>query len=295
MDDQDRRRFLGTLEEAIGKCGWRLHAYVLMTNYYHLIVETPNPNLVRGMTWFQTTYTMRYNARHRSSGHLFGGRYKAIVVDPEEPRYLASLLDYVHLNPVRAGLTRLRGKEGLLGYAWSSLPAYARRKGRPGWLCVERGLGAFGWTDSARERRAFVDRLEVRVRAEGEEPCGTSALDGQSLQSTLWRGWYFGREAFRDWLLEKADGALGERRRGRKNYHGPEVRDHGEAEARRLIAAGLRRANLTNEELRTLPKSDPRKARIARAVRRQTTVPLRWLAEQLVMGNAVNVSRLTAR
>jgi hypothetical protein len=70
-------------------------------------------------------------------------------------------------------------------------------------------LGAFEWADSARERRAFVERLEARVRAEGVEHCGASTLEGQSLQSTLWRGWYFGREAFRDWLLEKAD----ERRR----------------------------------------------------------------------------------
>jgi hypothetical protein len=207
---------------------------------------------------------------------------------------MASLLDYIHLNPVRAGLARVGSKKGLLGYPWSSLPGYARQKGRARWLCVERGLGAFDWADTARERRAFVERLEARARSEGAERCGASTLDGQSLQSTLQRGWYFGREAFRDWLLEKADAVLGARRRSRKNYHGPEVSDHGKAEALRLIAAGLRAAKLTKEELRALSKSDLRKARIARTVRRQTTVPLRWLAEQLVMGSAVNVSRLTA-
>ena len=295
FDDEDRRRFLRTLEEAIGKSGWRLHAYVLMTNHYHLLLETPQANLVRGMTWFQTTYTTRYNARHRTSGHLFGGRYKAIVVDPDEPRYVASLLDYIHLNPVRAGLARVGSKEGLLGYGWSSLPGYARQKGRARWLCVERGLGAFQWRDTARERRAFVKRLEARARAEDAEHCGANRPDGQSLQSTLQRGWYFGGEGFRDWLLKKADAVLGARRRGRKNYHGPEVSDHGQAEALRLIAAGLRAVRLKKEELRALPKSDLRKARIARAVRAQTTVRLRWLGEQLVMGSAVNVSRLTAR
>ncbi len=61
-----------------------MHAYVLMGNHYHLLIETPEPNLVTGMTWFQTTYTVRYNARHKVSGHLFGGRYKAVLVEPEE-------------------------------------------------------------------------------------------------------------------------------------------------------------------------------------------------------------------
>ena len=105
-DDDDRRIFLATWAEAAGRTGWRTQGCVLPSNHYHLVVETPEANLVAGMTWFQTTYTARYHARHRASGHLFGGRYKAIVVDGEDPRYLATLLDYVHLNPVRAGLIR---------------------------------------------------------------------------------------------------------------------------------------------------------------------------------------------
>ncbi len=92
-DDDDRRMHLATLAETVSKTGWRIHAYVLMGNHYHLVIETPEPNLVRGMTWFQTTYTARYNARHRSTGHLFAGRYKAILVDPEDGRYLEVLLD----------------------------------------------------------------------------------------------------------------------------------------------------------------------------------------------------------
>ena len=119
-DDHDRQTFLRTLAEVVGKTGWRLHAYVLMSNHYHLLLETPEPNLVRGMTWFQTTYTTRYNARHRTSGHLFGGRYKAVVIDLEVPRYFAAVLTYIHLNPVRAGLAKVGA--GLLDYSWSSLP-----------------------------------------------------------------------------------------------------------------------------------------------------------------------------
>lgn len=72
-DDADRECLVETLAQAVRRAGWRIHAYVLMGNHYHLVLETPEPNLVRGMTWFQTTYTVRYNARHRRTGHLYGG------------------------------------------------------------------------------------------------------------------------------------------------------------------------------------------------------------------------------
>ena len=81
LDDKDRERFLETLGEACDKTGWRVHAYVLLGNHYHLMVQTPSANLVRGMSWLQSTYTVRFNRRHSMSGHLFQGRYKAVVVD----------------------------------------------------------------------------------------------------------------------------------------------------------------------------------------------------------------------
>ena len=73
-DGQDRERFLTTLGEACARTGWRVHAFVLMTNHYHLLVETPEANLVAGMRWFQTTAAARFNRRHRLSGHLYQGR-----------------------------------------------------------------------------------------------------------------------------------------------------------------------------------------------------------------------------
>ena len=77
-DDHDRRRFLDVLGEASGKTGWRVHAYVLMGNHYHLLLETPEGNLAAGMKWLQGTYTQRFNSRHEVFGHLFQGRYKAL-------------------------------------------------------------------------------------------------------------------------------------------------------------------------------------------------------------------------
>ena len=80
-DDADRQSFVYTLGEACGKTGWRVHALCLMPNHFHMVVETPRGNLVAGMKWFLGTYTGRFNRRHKLVGHLFSGRYKALIVD----------------------------------------------------------------------------------------------------------------------------------------------------------------------------------------------------------------------
>lgn len=94
--------FLRTLGEMAGRTGIRIHAYALMDNHYHLVLETPKANLVDGMKWFQTTYTRRFNVKHGLWGHLFGGRYKAIVVQHQDGDYYRQLVDYVHLNCLRS-------------------------------------------------------------------------------------------------------------------------------------------------------------------------------------------------
>src|SRR5215510_10343366 len=100
-DDSDREKFLSTLGQACQKTDWQVHAYCLMRNHYHLVVETPCANLSAGMQWFQTTYTCRFNRRHHYFGHVFSGRFKALVVDGSGNGYLKMVADYVHLNPVR--------------------------------------------------------------------------------------------------------------------------------------------------------------------------------------------------
>jgi putative transposase len=139
-DDKDRQRFLETLGEAVQQFGLRLHAYCLMPNHYHLLLCTPQSNLSRAMAWLQTTYTTRFNARHRRRGHLFQGRYKAQLVEADE--YARWLVEYVHLNPVRPRkrgerIPAERAKE-LAGYEWSSHRDYAGlRRRAPGWLCLD--------------------------------------------------------------------------------------------------------------------------------------------------------------
>src|SRR5229473_949937 len=92
---KDRELFLKTLSEACGKTDWQVHAWCLMRNHFHLVVETPRANLVPGMKWLLGTYTMRFNHRHRLFGHLFSGRYKALPVDCSGSGYLKSVCDYV--------------------------------------------------------------------------------------------------------------------------------------------------------------------------------------------------------
>ena len=100
-NEVDRRSFVQTLAEACAKTGWQVHAYCLMKTQFHLVVETPRANLVPGMKWLLSTYTIRFNRRHKVFGHLFSGRYQALPVDGNGSGYLRTACDYVHLNPVR--------------------------------------------------------------------------------------------------------------------------------------------------------------------------------------------------
>jgi len=139
--DKDREIFLQTAGEACVKTDWEVHAWCLMNNHFHLVVETPKPNLVEGMKWFLGTYTSRFNRRHGLFGHLFSGRCKALVVDGSGNGYLKSVCDYVHLNPVRARL--LSSKEKLSDYRWT---ATASTSNQP--VSVAHGCGSSGCLES---------------------------------------------------------------------------------------------------------------------------------------------------
>lgn len=282
-DDEDRARFIQTLGQACQRTGWRIHAYVLMSNHYHWLVETPQANLVAGMRWFQSCFTIRYNRRHRKSGHLFQGRYKAVLVEPGVG-YFALLSDYIHLNPARAGL--IRRKANLLDYRWSSLPWYVvRPQRRPAWLEVERVLGELGYEDLALDRRAYAERLEQRAREGSDE---------EELKQ-MRRGWLLGGETFRDsvldWLEKKT---AKQRNQGRKLRREQSDAEHGERHAERIIQEVLEALGMTAVELRAARKGDWRKRLIGDRVRRDTNVSLRWLSDRLRMGSEGHVSRLTS-
>src|SRR5438093_5506690 len=122
VNDVDRQDLLKTLAEACVKTNWQVQAYCLMRNHFHLVVETPNANLVEGMRWLLSSYTIRLNRRQRLFGHVFSGRYKALLVDGSGNGYLKTACGYVHLNPSRARL--LGAQDRLLAYPWSSFGWY---------------------------------------------------------------------------------------------------------------------------------------------------------------------------
>lgn len=147
-DDRDRESFVAMLAEACRNADWQVHAYCLMGNHFHLVVGTPKGNLVAGMKWFLGTYTARFNRRHQLFGHLFSGRYKALVIDGESPGYLRTVCEYVHLNPVRARL--VRPEVPLRWYRWSSYPVYLEGSsgiivGRDQVSRRRRGSGSCSW------------------------------------------------------------------------------------------------------------------------------------------------------
>jgi REP element-mobilizing transposase RayT len=151
FDDEDRRRFFGVLEPVVARFHLVLHAYCLMSNHFHLLVETPEANLSSAMGQLNGVYAQSFNRRHDRVGHLLQGRFKAIVV--ERDSNLLELARYVVLNPVRARLTRKPET-----YAWSSYRATAGLTPVPPYLTVEWVLSQFGRQRAAAERkyRAFV-------------------------------------------------------------------------------------------------------------------------------------------
>lgn len=275
-DRSDRLLFLETLADACQKTEWRIHAYCQMDNHFHLVVETPKPNLVAGMKWLLGTYTIRFNRRHQLSGHLFGGRYKAIVVDHATPGYFTTVCDYVHLNPVRAHL--LTNKQPLSAYPWSSFPAYLKPESqRLPWLCVDRLLGELGLDDDHRGRKAYAHHLETRRGANNDEAW-----------SGIRRGWFFGDDRVKRDLLHQRSSLT------RKNHTGQERRECTIEKARRIIDEALSHQRLTRTDLDHLRKGDPVKVAIARRLRKETTVTLSWIAAQLQMGTWTYVSNLLA-
>ncbi len=130
-DDGDRRMFLDVLGEMSERFEIDLHSWVLMSNYYHLLLKTRRSNLSKGMQWLGATYTRRFNLKHQRVGHLFQGRFKSLLV--ENDSYLFRLSCYIHRNPLRAKLVKR-----LADYEWSSYRAYAYGEPGPEWL--ETGL-----------------------------------------------------------------------------------------------------------------------------------------------------------
>jgi REP element-mobilizing transposase RayT len=151
-DDQERAAFLNILGEVVSRFLWRCHAYCLMGNHYHLMIETPEANLTKGMRQLNGVFTQWSNRRHKRSGHLFQGRYKAILVDRDS--YFLELARYIVLNPVRAAMV----KHPRL-WAWSSYRTTMGTSAAPKWLSTDDVLAAFrdGRAQARGKYRQFIE------------------------------------------------------------------------------------------------------------------------------------------
>ena len=171
--DLDRRKFLELLSSSVEQFILQLHAYVLMDNHYHLLVETPEGGLSRAVRYLNGVYTQYFNRRHRRVGHLFQGRYKAILIDKDS--YLMELSRYIHLNPWRVR----SGVKDPLRYRWSSLRAYVGWEKAPSWLVTDEILGSFG------RRRSKAQRVYGEFVREGIQRGVRTPWQDVSWQSLL--------------------------------------------------------------------------------------------------------------
>ena len=192
-DDKDRQRFLSYIETASGRYKAVIHVYCLMSNHYHLLLSTPEGNLAQIMRHINGGYTTWFNKRHNRFGHLFQGRYKAILVDADV--YAGELSRYIHLNPVRAGMVRQPDQ-----YKWSSYAAYSGKTSAPRWLTTDWLLQYFG-KKTADAQKAYCFFIAAAMTEADEDPL-------KKATSTL----ILGKTDFVEEIREKY---LGGKKRGR--------------------------------------------------------------------------------
>lgn len=288
QSQEDVDLFVRCLGEICLRNGVIVHAWCLMSNHYHLLLEMPFGNLVDSMKWFQGTFTQRYNADHKLCGHLFQGRYKAKVIDDSDPAYFRIVSEYIHLNPVEAGSVKL-GQ--LAAYPWSSYPLYLKPLSkRPQWLCVQRVLAACGLPDdSLKSRHAYEAYMNMRQQARllplGEELEELEELEWRHME----RGWMHGGHAFRRKMIDHLQQS------GLVDLNhltdGEQKRDLSEEAARQVLARCLQYFGVTEKDLLLMKKSDPRKMLIAGLLRYHYPVSALWVSDQLKMGHYTTISR----
>lgn len=190
---EDREKFLFYLESAVRRYRAVIHVYCLMNNHYHLLLETPSGNLPQIIHHINGAYTTYFNVKHHRSGHLFHGRYKAILVDIDE--YAGELSRYIHLNPVRAGIVSAPED-----YQWSSYQYYIRHK-KPKWLTVEFILAYFGENISSAQK-GYHKFVHAKIGQEYENPLknvvASTILGGEGFVNKIKNKYLTDKKADRD-------------------------------------------------------------------------------------------------
>lgn len=255
-----------TMAEATALHGWRVHAYVIMHNHYHMALETPQPNLVAGMHWLQTTLATRFNRFRREHGHLFQGRYHALLI--EDAAALGRVVDYIHLNPVRAGIIPVAQ---VADFRWSSLPGLTRGTGFPG-LTAD-WLGQHGWRSNAAGWRNYAQHLTTLA--------GDPAQPEAMATGALSRGWCIGTTGWRSALAKEL--AQHKLTPGLSATEAAALR---EGVWKTAVTQALHAAHRTEADLKDAGKTAAWKIALAAQVRGQTGASVVWLARRLHLGTA---------
>ncbi len=262
--------FTAVLGSACERYGWKIHAYVIMRNHFHLALETPLPNLTDGMHWLLSTFAIRFNRFRREQGHVFQGRYRALLI--EDAAALARVADYIHLNPVRAHAVL---PADVARYRWSSLKLFSM-EGRPQWLTGKDSLGQRGLLDNA---EGWADCIAGLI-ALGADEQAQSRL-GFDRMSTGWAigttGWC--RAVARD--LDTRSLAVGADQ--------VEIQSLKEACWAEALAAKLKKMKRRASDLSRDRKGAPWKREIAFALRESTGASCSWIAKTLHMGSPASV------
>lgn len=272
--------FERTLGQAAQRFSWRIHAYVVMSNHFHLALELTEPNLSLGMKWLQGTWVRRYNGLRQLVGRPFQGRYKAIMVEPGHAFGL--VCHYIHLNPVRAGIVK---SAEVVDYPWSSLRKFTV-KPRPSWMESAVVLGeAGGLSDTKKGWESYQLYLEFLAE---DEP-SKKALVSKNLS----QGWCIGGQEFKAQLRKEltARGAELEQFAGLEPEAVQEMRED-VWEKQLQVLSGVAKINLSQLPMQ---KSHPEKVRLAAALKQSTSVSNSWLAARLGMGKPASASQFVRR
>ena len=272
--------FERVLAETAERFAWRVHAYVVMSNHFHLALEITEPNLSEGMKWLQGTWIRRYNMLRKIVGRPFQGRFRAMLVAPGH--VLGQVCHYIHLNPVRAGLCK---PDAVLTYAASSLPKLVNRD-RPDWLDGTTVLAESGsLPDSPAGWKRYVAYLEFLA----EDALARKEL----VAARMSRGWCLGDRSFKADMKKAAaqQGADLERFQG---LEPDDVRQEREEQWEERLLALARAGKFILSKL-PAAKSHPMKSQLAAAMKASSSVSNAWLADRLAMGQPASTSQFARR
>ena len=264
--------FVETLEEAVDRYGWRLGGYVVMRNHFHLAVQTPEPNLTLGMHWLQCTFATRFNRLRKENGHLFQGRYRAILLESNSD--LARVVDYIHLNPVRTGLV---SSEQAVQFRWSSLNRFFKNQRFNG-LSTIGWMQSMGLEDSAEGWREYGNRLQQKANL------STDSVRAE--HTALTSGWAIGSDTWKETTLSTQipdDMATKSPNLGRLSSEILSVKW-----ALRLKQE-LTEAGKSQQDLVSARKGADWKIAIANRLQRELGVSIKWIASELHMGRPGSV------